>query len=184
MARPTDDALRSELIERGIAYACRHGISALSLRPLAKALGTTAPLLIYHFGSKDALLVEIIKAARLRQRAALAESTERGLSDADAAKQLWRSISTPESLPLAKLFFEVYALALQDPSRFPGFIEGAVHGWIDAIVPAKPTELERLEATALLAAFRGFLLDLCATGDRKRVDRSVDLLLDRFNGAA
>jgi hypothetical protein len=37
--------------------------------------------------------------------------------------------------------------------------------------------------TVLLAGYRGFLLDLCATRDRKRISRAVDLwiaALDRF----
>lgn len=183
MARPPDEELRSALIERGVDYACRHGIATLSLRPLAKALGTTAPLLLYHFGSKDALLVEIIKAGRARQHATLVRSAERNVSDVDAAKHLWRTISAPESLPLVTLFFEIYALALQDRTRFPGFLDSAVHDWIGAISPPNPSELDRLRATVLIAAFRGFLLDLCATGERKRIDRAVDLFLERFEGA-
>jgi AcrR family transcriptional regulator len=180
MARPSDDELRAILIERGIDYVCRHGVSDLSLRPLAKALGTTAPLLIYHFGSKDALLVEIINAGRARQQALLADITSRGLSDAQTAAHLWKALSAPESLPLFRFFFEIYALAMRDPSRFPGFLDAAIDEWIDAACPPKPTARDRLEATVLIAAFRGFLLDLCATGDRKRVDRSVDLFLSRF----
>jgi AcrR family transcriptional regulator len=180
MPRPSDEELRATLIERGTDYVCRHGISAISLRPLAKALGTTAPLLIYHFGSKDALLVEIIKAGRIRQHEMISQMAARGLSDAQAARELWRTISAPEFLPLVRLFFEIYALAMQDRSRFPGFLEHAVDQWIDAICPPKPTARQRLEATVLIGAFRGFLLDLCATGDRKRVDRSVYLFLERF----
>jgi hypothetical protein len=33
-------------------------------------------------------------------------------------------------------------------------------------------------ATIILAGFRGFLLDLCATRDRRRIDRAVGLWLD------
>jgi hypothetical protein len=33
----------------------------------------------------------------------------------------------------------------------------------------------RVRATFVLAVFRGFLLDLCATGDTKRLKRAVDV---------
>ena len=35
----------------------------------------------------------------------------------------------------------------------------------------------RTHDTMLLAGFRGFLLDLCATGDRERVDAAVEVWL-------
>ena len=38
------------------------------------------------------------------------------------------------------------------------------------------SNLEAVEATLLLACTRGLLLDLCATGDRTRVGRAMELL--------
>jgi hypothetical protein len=40
-------------------------------------------------------------------------------------------------------------------------------------VPSSP---DAVEATLLLAATRGLLLDLCATGDRARVGRAMEAL--------
>ena len=40
-------------------------------------------------------------------------------------------------------------------------------------IPAKP---DAVEATLLLATTRGLLLDLCATGDRARVERAMEAL--------
>jgi AcrR family transcriptional regulator len=180
MGRPNDPALRAELLDGAVRYASRHGIATLSLRPLAKALGTTAPLLVYHFGSKDALLVELMNEARRRQHAILIDAEARGLSDAEGAKALWRRISAPAALPLVRLFFEMYALALRDRARFPGFLDRAVGDWLDAIAPRNAPARERAQATVLLAAFRGFLLDVCASGDHARVDRAVDLFIDGF----
>jgi len=42
-------------------YVLEHGLSASSLRPLAKAAGTSDRMLIYHFKSKDNLINEILK---------------------------------------------------------------------------------------------------------------------------
>ena len=47
---------KDELIESLIAYLLENGLADLSLRPLAAGTGTSARLLIYHFGSKEDLL--------------------------------------------------------------------------------------------------------------------------------
>jgi AcrR family transcriptional regulator len=184
MARTVDAAIRTQLVERGVDYVCTHGLAGLSLRPLADAIGSSPSLLLYHFGSKDALIVEIIRAGRARQQAMVSDSALAGLSDADAARMLWSAWSSPLWEPLVRLFFEVYALALQDRSRFPGFLEHAVDDWLKALQPNGATPRDRAHATMMLASFRGFLLDLCATGDRARIDRAVDLFLHLCGEAA
>ena len=56
-------------------YVAEHGVGDLSLRGLAAALGTSHRMLSYHFGSREGLLIEVIRdgrgpAARRRSRAA------------------------------------------------------------------------------------------------------------------
>ena len=41
-------------------YVAQHGLGGASLRPLAKAIGTSDRMLIYHFGSKDELMTELL----------------------------------------------------------------------------------------------------------------------------
>ena len=38
------------------AHVLAHGLGGASLRPLAKAAGTSDRMLIYHFGTKEALI--------------------------------------------------------------------------------------------------------------------------------
>ncbi len=183
MPRRKDLRHRGELFEAAVDYVCATGLSRLSLRPLAKALGSSPRGLLYHFGSKEALLVEIIRAGRARQRAAMSSlELTPGLTPAEITLRLWRQYSAPEWEPLMQLFFEVYALALQDRAAFPGFLDGAVEEWLGALepcatLPGFTREAARSYATLLIAAFRGFLLDLCATHDRPRIDRAVELWL-------
>jgi AcrR family transcriptional regulator len=66
-------APRSLLLDQAIDYVTAHGWRARNLRRLAEALGTSHRMLIYHFGSKDGLLVAIVDEVEARQRAALAE---------------------------------------------------------------------------------------------------------------
>jgi AcrR family transcriptional regulator len=183
VARKVDDALRADILARAVDYVCENGLADLSLRPLAQALGLSPGSLLYHFGSKDALLVEVIREGRARQQAMMTNLDTIGMSNAEAARQLWRAWSAPRWEPLVRLFFEVYALALQDPDRFPGFLDAAVHEWLDALEPSRDPE-KRADATLILAAFRGLLLDYSATHERKRCERAVDRLYELLDAHA
>jgi AcrR family transcriptional regulator len=175
MARTYDPELREELLDRAVDYVCEHGLADLSLRPLAQALGVSPGSLLYHFGSKEGLLMEIIRKGRRRQQM-LASQT-------DDLEVLWRDWTAPRWLAPLRLFFEVYALALQHPDRFPGFLESAVYDWLDEIEPSRDPNA-RADATVLLAIFRGLLLDFCATGDRKRTSRAMERFSSFFGAFA
>jgi AcrR family transcriptional regulator len=187
MPRTVDAAHRADLLERTVDYVCRYGLADLSLRPLAKAVGTSPRVLLYYFGSKENLVVEILRRGRARQRETMANlkfSSE--LSAREITRMLWRHWSEPQWESLMRLFFEVYGLALQDRTRFPGFLENAVEEWLVALegcstLPGFDREDARAYATMLIAAFRGFLLDLCATHDRVRIDHAVDLWLSMLD---
>ncbi|HEX8806687.1 MAG TPA: TetR/AcrR family transcriptional regulator [Candidatus Aquilonibacter sp.] len=165
MGRTADPQIRRELLERAVDYVFENGLADLSLRPLATALGVSPGLLLYHFGSKEQLLIDIIAAGRIRQ--------QKLVEDVDDLSEVWKILSAPRWMPAVRLFFEVYALAIRDPQRFPGFLEAAVDDWLDAIAPTRDRDA-RADATLQLALFRGLLLDLCATGDRKRITRALE----------
>lgn len=190
MSRPPDDKHRAELLERAVDYVCAHGLAGLSLRPLAKAVKSSPRVLLHYFGSKDDLIVEIIRRGRARQQQTMANlKLTSNLPPREVARILWRHYSQPQWEPLTRLFFEVYALALQDRARFPGFVEGAVEEWLAALEgcstrPGSTRDQARAFATMMIAGFRGFLLDLCATRDRSRVNRAVDLWLTLIDHAS
>jgi AcrR family transcriptional regulator len=173
VSRTPDDARRAELLDRAVEYVCNHGLADLSLRPLAKAIGSSPRVLLYYFGSKEALVVEIVRRGRARQQAMMAELKLGELEPRDVARALWREWSKPQWEALTRLSFEVYTLALNDPSRFPGFVDGSINEWLDALRGCTKTQ-----ATMLIAGFRGFLLDLLATHDRTRINRAVNRWLD------
>lgn len=70
MPRPSTDT-RERLLAAAVDYAAEHRLADLSLRPLAAALGTSHRMLIFHFGSKEGLLVEVVRAVEAQQRALL-----------------------------------------------------------------------------------------------------------------
>jgi AcrR family transcriptional regulator len=189
VSRTPDKARRAVLLDRAVDYVCRKGLAALSLRPLAKAVGSSPRVLLHYFGSKEGLVVEIVRRGRARQRAMMQALELTDLSPRQISGALWREWSKPEWEPLTRLSFEIYALALGDRARFPGFLDTAVAEWLDALeacttLPGYSRDDARALATLLIAGFRGFLLDLLATHDRTRIDRAVDLWLSLLYDAS
>jgi AcrR family transcriptional regulator len=171
MARPPDPKRRQELLDRSVDYVVANGISDLSLRPLAAALGTQAPVLLHHFGSKEQLVVEILGSVRDRLRSlgrsAEAENHRSGLGT------VWAWVSDTDQAPLMRLFFETYGLALRHPDRYPDFIEHAIHDWLDEPLAA----IDDVSATLAIATVTGLVLDLLTTGDRVRVEEAMERFL-------
>ena len=165
MGRTADPQIHQELLDRAVDYVFENGLADLSLRPLAAALGVSPGTLLYHFGSKEQLLIDVITAGRMRQQTLVDEI--------DDLSEVWKILSAPRWMAGVRMFFEVYMLAIREPQRFPGFLDSAVDDWLAAITPARDPDA-RADATLQLAVFRGLLLDLCATGDRKRTTRALE----------
>ncbi|HEY1204301.1 MAG: TetR/AcrR family transcriptional regulator [Bryobacteraceae bacterium] len=180
MARPPDPGIRARLRDETVGYVLSHGVGDLALRPLAKALKTNARMLIYHFGSREGLMSQILIGLREREDARIRtwfRTGERPRTLPQFLRWYWKRLSSPRARPGLRLIFELYALALRNPQRYPGVLEDPLAYWQTltekAGVPSSP---DAVEATLLLAATRGLLLDLCATGDRARVGRAMEAL--------
>jgi len=187
MARTADEARPDELLDAIVAYIAKQGVADLSLRPLARAVGSSPRVLLYYFESKEEMLVRSIKRLRERQRAGFAKMREaRYETPSDACRAIWQQMSAPESEALFKLSFETYALALRQPRRFGDFLTTSIGDWLEFL--SQPLEQSgvppaeaRAFATVVIAGFRGFMLDYCASHDRKRVDRAVEMWLATLN---
>ncbi|SDU61780.1 TetR/AcrR family transcriptional regulator [Jiangella alkaliphila] len=169
---------KERLLRAAVDYVAANGVGERSLRQIAAALGTSHRMLIYHFGSKEGLFVEVVRTMESRQRELLAE-----LSAADdpieAGRRFWARLADPALWPHERLFFELYGRALQgDPAALP-LLDGIVDTWVTAL--AGPLEragvapdVARTQARLGVAVGRGLLLDLLATGDRDAVDAAME----------
>jgi AcrR family transcriptional regulator len=186
MARPADPGIRARLREQAVDYVMTHGIGDLALRPLAKALKTNARMLIYHFGSREELLREILDGLRERESARVQRwmtSGRRPRTMPEFLRWYWRRISAPQARAAVKLVFELYALALRNPRQYPGVLEEPLAFWPKLVrAIGIQSEVDEVEATLLLAALRGLLLDLCATSDRRRTGAGLDMLARLLEG--
>jgi AcrR family transcriptional regulator len=184
VARGSD--ARRKLLDAAIEHIAANGISDLSLRELAAAIGTSHRMLIHHFGSKERLWVEVIRAVEDRQREVLAEIVpDPAQPPADALRAWWRHISDPALWPNERLFFEVYGQALQGRPGTTGLLDGIVDDWLGpgieyGLARGLSPEQARANARVGVAVTRGLLLDLLATGDRAAVDAAMDAYIEHF----
>jgi AcrR family transcriptional regulator len=174
---------RDRLLAAAVRHALDAGIADLSLRQIAAAIGTSHRMLIYHFGSREGLLVAVTQAVEQQQRAALLES---GIAPQDARRS-WERLSDPAWWPQERLFFELYVYALLGRPGTEGFLDGIVESWVapvaDALVEAGAAEqTARADARLGVAVVRGLLLDLLATGDRAGVSEAYERFLQHVTG--
>jgi AcrR family transcriptional regulator len=102
------------LLDAVVDHLTRQGVAEVSLRPLAKAVGSSPRVLLYSFGSKEDLLVKALARLRERQRVTYAQmKTAAFATPADACRAIWQHMSAPQSEPLFRLFFEVCSMALR-----------------------------------------------------------------------
>ena len=173
---------RVRLLDRAVDYVLEHGLSELSLRTLAAELGTSHRMLIHHFGSKEALWIEIVHAVEARQREALeAFMLDPAAATPGAAWSWWKHISDPALWPAERVFFELYGQAIQ--GRHAQFLDGIVEDWVEPIARGHAArglspEAARAQARLDIAVTRGLLLDLLATGDTAGVDAAMAAYLD------
>ncbi|GAA3578743.1 TetR family transcriptional regulator [Nonomuraea rosea] len=184
-------ARQEELVEAAYRYVTERGISRLSLRPLADAIGSSPGVLMFLFGSKDGVIRAILARARRDELAMLArlraEAGEATLIE--VARALWEWSSAPERRPVLRLWAESYGQSLVAPEGpWSGFAQDTVRDWLGILAelpadvrPGAPDSAAR--CGAVLAALRGCLLDLLATGDEERVGRTIELLYARLDAA-
>ena len=179
----TEKSPREKLLEGAIDYVAHNGITDLSLRQLASALGTSHRMLIHHFGSKEGLWVAIVREVEERQRAVLADLVPAPDTPVDEAMRgWWRHISDPSLWPNERLFYELYGQAIQGRPHTVEMLDGIIDDWIEpaaAINMALGLSREDAVAHARLgiAVTRGLLLDLVATRDVDGVDAAMEAFI-------
>ncbi|KAA5835952.1 TetR/AcrR family transcriptional regulator [Saccharopolyspora hirsuta] len=169
-----DTGRRAELLAKLLDYSAAHGLSEVSLRPLAAAVGSSPRMLLYFFGSKEGLVREVHRHARDVQLQLLADALADCQDRTDALRALWRWLSSTAHRDVIRFFFESYARSLQG-GAWEGFGEASVREWLPPLQQALGGS--EAEATLALAALRGLVLDLLATGDTERVDAAFEALL-------
>ncbi|MBI4934398.1 MAG: TetR/AcrR family transcriptional regulator [Actinobacteria bacterium] len=171
---------RDALLAAAVDTVVQRGLADLSLRALADEIGTSHRMLIYHFGSKEGLVTDVVKEIDRRLYAtAWPEAAARADDPAAASRAVWREVSSEERRPEQVLMVEMYVAAMRGR---PGTGELAAH--LGDWVAASESQAGWLEGDAhrqsrlLAAVVRGLLLDLLMTGERDEVDDAFERFLE------
>jgi len=177
---------RERLLAATVGYVAEHGVVDLSLRRLATAIGSSHRMLIYHFRSKEGLLVEVVREAERRQR----ETLDSLLAGADGSlgdliRQTWQRLADPALWSHERVFFELYGQVLRGRAGNPEMLTGMVESWIDHTTKVIERAgvspgFTRAQARLIVAVVLGLLLDLLATGDRPAADQALECFIAQY----
>ena len=95
MSRTASHRRPEELRAAIIQYLVKHGIADLSLRPLAKAVGSSPRVLLYYFGSKEKIVAKALAEIRDRQRTTYDQMQAPTFEQ--ACRAIWMHMSAPKS---------------------------------------------------------------------------------------
>jgi AcrR family transcriptional regulator len=171
---------RARLLDAVIDHFGSQGIGDTSLRAIAEAVGTSHRMLIYHFGSREGLLVEVTREVEARQRAVMTATYDTDLPPLEAAAKYWEA-TVEATLRYGPLFFELASHAMQGREHAAALREELIAAWLPSVTElcraiGIPDPQAESHARLALAASRGLLLDLLVSGDHEEIARSADLL--------
>jgi AcrR family transcriptional regulator len=179
---------RRRLLDAVIEHLSQQGLADQSLRQIADAVGTSHRMLLYHFGSRDGLLLALVQAVEARTRARFANlGAEAGGDTDELVRRMWAYVTDPALAGFERLFFALYSRALQGDQATLPLLAGEIEDWLDANADVSatfgiPFDVARTHARLGLAVTRGLLLDLLATGDRAGVEAALEAFAGRYAG--
>lgn len=187
MARRTDPSRKPELLAAIVDHLREHALSGVTFRTLADALGVSPFTLVYHFGTRNELILEIIRAVTARQQQVIdAElAVEPSLDSHIAAiRDSWLEFLVPSTRALLRLEFEAALMEVTDPTLRAGGRD--VHArWVEWGTEALErlgveTTEARIEARILVDQLYGFQIDLVVTRDDAGATAAFDRALDSY----
>lgn len=135
-------------------YVLMHGIAAVSLRPMAKAAGTSDRMLVYHYGSKAGVIEAALQEIATRNMSALEAALPPNPLPASQLLSVLEAVARSKAFdPVYAVFFELSAMALRGDETAKTIGHSVASHFRDWIA-ARITEPER--AVELLAAVEGW----------------------------
>ncbi|MEM6449967.1 MAG: TetR/AcrR family transcriptional regulator [Cyanobacteria bacterium P01_D01_bin.105] len=175
MSRPTEPEKKQALLEQCLAAAIEAGVLDSSINTIAKRVGTSARMLIYHFGSKQELEQQLIGLLEIRLREKLWSFQETSLEGGDCLAEplleMWSHLTSPDMCGLLKLTMELNQRAIQGDAETQRFIEQESRMWIDSLFQFTKN---KTMALSLFHLFQGAILDFLTTGNAQRGQQTIE----------
>lgn len=163
---------RRAIVSGAASYVLSEGLTGLSLRPLAAALGTSDRMLLYYFSSKDELVGEVLRVLSVDLQAVLDATMPRDRVSAkslvEAADQL---LSSPEMRPAMAVCLELLGQAARGTEPYASAARTLLEDWIRWAEGRLdgPARGRRDRALGAVACIEGILvLRAVGLGDRLR----------------
>lgn len=171
---------REALLPPLAAHVLENGLAGMSLRPLAKAAGTSDRMLIYHFGSKEQLVADLLNYLAQMFAASLdgAFPAGRAGSRRDCFERVMAATGESAFVPFFRLWWDIVGGCARGEAAYlasAGAIMDLLLGWIEGHLPADDPD-PATGAQAVLTMIEGAQM-LAAIG-RPRVGQSAAAALD------
>lgn len=152
-----------------------HGLNTASLRPLAKAAGTSDRMLIYHFESKDALIQQVLQslATRLSIKLEAALPAAQDMSVKACLDDIISLLRRPPFSAYMRVWLDIVSSAVQGNDKH-AFIGGVMlQGFFDWLKERIPLDEPDPDTTvrAMMVLIEGTLV-LDAVGQSEAADRA------------
>jgi AcrR family transcriptional regulator len=162
VSAPQPSSRRQDLICGTVDYLLEHGLITMSLRPLARALGTSDRMLLYYFENKEQIVEEALLEAGRRLRASFAANLpESGFTPKRAIEAAIEQMTDPATRSLLQLWVEVIALAARGSEPVcEQVVAGVTASWSEWLEDrlAVPENLAAKSAATVMAVIEGMLL--------------------------
>lgn len=175
--------IREALLVRATGHVLKHGLTDLSLRRLGDDIGSSARMLLHHFGSKEQLVSELLVQLE-HHYFALLEGAAREEGDLIASlTSFWHILKTPDADALQRVNLEVWGRALVRPKGFEGYLKTVVAPWTAALTESLVKqgllpEKAQVLATLVVASFFGLILQRLTSGENALTDRAFEQLMN------
>lgn len=147
------------------AHVLAEGLGSASLRPLAKAAGTSDRMLLYHFGNKDALIADLLSFIARTYAATLdaALAGDRPTTRGQAVARILKHARSDGAQAFTALWWEIVAGSARGEPAFRAAAKAVMDellGWLETQMPEADPDpkggarylLTLIEGTLMLAA--------------------------------
>ncbi len=187
MPRPADAAKREDLLAAAAEVFARTGVVETSLRELATRIGTSARMLVYYFGTKEQLILDVLTR---QQRAAIPRTDELDLPASVAAHRQWCfddwfECTRGERHNNLRVVLQVFGAACGVDSPYRDYTWETLslltrnsRARLEAI--GMPAHVAETRSRIALAAFQGFIIEFFTADDLAFVDDTFRRFVDEF----
>ncbi|MFJ6299834.1 TetR/AcrR family transcriptional regulator [Pseudarthrobacter oxydans] len=186
MARPTRDERKAELLAAILDYLMDKTLAELTFRSLADGLGMSAYVLVYHFGSRDQLINDIVVSIESR----LDRMRNTDVRDIDRAAwrdfllDSWQWTMAQRNRHLTRIEFEATAqdIVAAEPrgtsQEHFRMLHHKTRDWL--MVQGIPEEFADTDARLFTSTFYGLQFDFVVMNEPEAATKAFELMLTVF----